>query len=210
MHSRRWLFSIALLRSLLVGIAILTFLIDALGVPLPLPPSSKPGPPFPCQNRPCGCASAEECWRHCCCFTPEQRIAWAREHNVAVPDYAQKASEGGWSDRPRRVQEADPPPAATCCCCCKEEHAPSAAPASKGSSPLKETARRWQSGMASRACKGENGLWHTGLAALSPPPRLNWAYEWNTCGDVISPRFSCERRLCPPPLPPPRFSSGIS
>ena len=49
--------------------------------------------PFPCQNRPCGCRSAEQCWKKCCCFNNSQKIAWAKTHKVTVPDYVQVAAE---------------------------------------------------------------------------------------------------------------------
>ena len=34
--------------------------------------------PFPCQNRPCGCRSADSCLKKCCCFTAAQKVAWAK------------------------------------------------------------------------------------------------------------------------------------
>ncbi len=44
--------------------------------------------PFPCQSCNCGCATPEQCWTACCCFTPEQRRQWAEEHGVIPPAYA--------------------------------------------------------------------------------------------------------------------------
>jgi hypothetical protein len=44
--------------------------------------------PYPCQNSPCGCKSAEQCWRSCCCNTPAQRLAWAKKNGVTPPNYA--------------------------------------------------------------------------------------------------------------------------
>ncbi|HWL06881.1 MAG TPA: hypothetical protein VNQ76_00550 [Planctomicrobium sp.] len=41
--------------------------------------------PFPCQDRPCGCRSANQCWQKCCCFTNEQKLAWAERNGVKVP-----------------------------------------------------------------------------------------------------------------------------
>ena len=38
--------------------------------------------PFPCQNRPCGCRSAAQCKKKCCCFTDEQKLAWAIRNGV--------------------------------------------------------------------------------------------------------------------------------
>lgn len=40
---------------------------------------------YPCEHCGCGCASATECWSHCCCHTPEQRLQWAIEHGVMPP-----------------------------------------------------------------------------------------------------------------------------
>jgi len=34
-------------------------------------------------DKPCGCATAEQCFASCCCHTPAQRLAWARAHRVA-------------------------------------------------------------------------------------------------------------------------------
>jgi hypothetical protein len=43
--------------------------------------------PFPCMDKPCGCATAEQCFSSCCCHTPAERLAWAKAHRVepAVP-----------------------------------------------------------------------------------------------------------------------------
>jgi hypothetical protein len=51
---------------------------------------------FPCSSCPCGCATAEQCWRSCCCHTLAERMAWAREHGVRPPEYAiAEAMRGG-------------------------------------------------------------------------------------------------------------------
>jgi hypothetical protein len=43
---------------------------------------------FPCQSCGCGCKTAEQCWTNCCCFSPSERLAWAKKNNVSPPDYA--------------------------------------------------------------------------------------------------------------------------
>lgn len=64
----------------------------ASSMPLPLGTiriSDKAGSqPFPCQDSPCGCKTAEQCWTNCCCTTPAQRLAWARKNGVTPPQYA--------------------------------------------------------------------------------------------------------------------------
>ena len=66
----------------LVGLGVL-FGISAVVLPFPVkvdvPFSSNAdkdlSKPFPCMNRPCGCRSAEQCWKKCCCFTDLQKVA---------------------------------------------------------------------------------------------------------------------------------------
>ena len=71
----------------------------AILLPLPIAPVAQIDPgkdtsqPFPCQNRPCGCRSAEQCWKKCCCFTNSQKVAWAKVNGVELPDYVLAAAE---------------------------------------------------------------------------------------------------------------------
>jgi len=37
---------------------------------------------FPCMDKPCGCATAAQCFTRCCCNTPAETLAWARAHAV--------------------------------------------------------------------------------------------------------------------------------
>lgn len=74
-----------------VAAAALMYLAVASGVPLPLPVShspSKSGELFPCASSHCGCGSAEQCWRGCCCHTLAERLAWAQKHGVKPPAFA--------------------------------------------------------------------------------------------------------------------------
>lgn len=53
---------------------------------------------FPCQDRPCGCMSAEQCRKKCCCFNKEQKIAWAKRNGVDIstvllPNQAEKQQD---------------------------------------------------------------------------------------------------------------------
>ena len=52
--------------------------------------------PFPCMNSPCGCRDADQCWRHCCCHSLAERLAWVRENHVEPPDevIAEAKAEG--------------------------------------------------------------------------------------------------------------------
>lgn len=71
-------------------------LIGILGSFVPLPTSlsvSKDlSKPFPCQQRACGCRSADQCWKRCCCFTNSQKVAWAKSEQVALPEFVVAAA----------------------------------------------------------------------------------------------------------------------
>lgn len=77
---------------------VVTLGICAMVLPLPVtmlqqePAEKESSEPFPCQNRPCGCRSAEQCWKKCCCFSNTQKIAWAKSNGVKVPDYVLAAA----------------------------------------------------------------------------------------------------------------------
>lgn len=85
---------------------------------------------FPCQNCPCGCKTAEQCWTNCCCFTPAERLAWAEENGVTPPSYAQRPArdEKDFNKKPigSKVGEGTALAKSTCCeprkACC-EKHA---------------------------------------------------------------------------------------
>ena len=83
------------------GLLSLSVLLGVCAILLPLPfaplpqnsPDKDSSEPFPCQHRPCGCHSAEQCWKKCCCFDNNQKIAWAKANKVRVPDYVLHAAK---------------------------------------------------------------------------------------------------------------------
>src|SRR5438105_14669671 len=85
--------------------ALLCYLATAVGFPLPSLVQKDHSQPFPCQDHPCGCQSAEQCWRHCCCFTPEEKWAWAEAHGVVPPPYAERPHGQGWNTPRLRDRE---------------------------------------------------------------------------------------------------------
>src|SRR5437868_1752138 len=79
---------IGVVRRLVAPAALGGFLGGLIGVPLVrLGPAKDRSRPFPCQDHRCGCLSAEQCWRSCCCFTNSQKLAWAAEHGIRPPAY---------------------------------------------------------------------------------------------------------------------------
>src|SRR5205814_10554872 len=104
-------------RRLAAAAALLAYAATAFGVPLPAATARKnAGTPFPCQDHPCGCQTAEQCWSGCCCFTPEERWAWADAHHVTPPAYAQRPA-AGWRSTPLRGRAGQDGDADTHVCC---------------------------------------------------------------------------------------------
>ena len=66
-------------------VALLVYLLAVVGVPLPAGPKKDRSQPFPCMDRPCGCKDAAQCWTSCCCTTPRERLAWARQRGIEPP-----------------------------------------------------------------------------------------------------------------------------
>jgi hypothetical protein len=122
--------------------------------------------PFPCQDRPCGCRSASQCWKKCCCFTNAQKIAWAKSHGVAVPDFVIVAAG---------QEEKSSSPVRSCCAKRAEK-----APRSK-----------YVIGIMAEECQGLNWL----LAAVpvvtsqTPQPSTNGSGSGVDLIDVASERL---------------------
>jgi len=62
-------------------------------IPYAVAPAKDRSTPYPCMDRPCGCASAEQCWKSCCCFTNQEKVVWAAKHAVQLPEYVVAAAQ---------------------------------------------------------------------------------------------------------------------
>lgn len=78
--------SLAASKLLLVWVAIVAYCASAIGLAIPMPATVEKdaSEAFPCQHHRCGCHSAEQCRRSCCCFSDEQKVAWAQAHGVSA------------------------------------------------------------------------------------------------------------------------------
>jgi hypothetical protein len=222
MFVRRRYFERSMAREL-VGLALL-FSICASFIPLPvvrvLSPEKDQSQPFPCQNRPCGCASAEQCWKQCCCFTNAQKVTWARENGATPPDYvieaeraalASKVATGAvppMTDRARGKKSASD--------CCRQTRSPSQdRTASRSRSdgcrdrgqhandPAAEDATHYVIGIEMMKCRGQGFSWNSLPWAVIPAihvPEFDVAPEtWERPRSVSLVSISTE-----PPEPPPR------
>jgi hypothetical protein len=207
-------------RRLIAGLALIAYLSAIFGLPLRLGPVKDHRQRYPCEGHPCGCSNAEDCWRHCCCLTPEERWAWARANGVEPPPYAERpASEEGRTAREdtqseeetcpncRRQREGKDDASSTssksCCrghsCCDAQSPSPV-----KGRQHAPGSPWRWVAGLAELQCRALSPLWVASGAVLPLPTAVTWAPGLRPVGWVPSPAAVLPSIALPPPVPPPR------
>jgi hypothetical protein len=158
--------------------------------------------PFPCMDKPCGCATAEQCFKNCCCHTPAERLAWAKTHSVEPAVLVAL-------ERLVAADAAPTEPAGSCCvakatkkpACCSASVDDEKESASPGSSPPPRL--RTVTLQAMLACGGILTQW-LAVGGSLPPPRVEFAVqspfvEVCICGDHAADSISAA-----PALPPPR------
>jgi len=187
------------------------YLVLVLGVPLPLPgqmAAKDTSEPFPCMDCACGCRNAEQCWRHCCCHTLAQRLAWAREHNVRPPEYvlAQAKAEGiDWEAVGNESCSAKS--GEKCCCCCQHGIVASPQPSHSGKGGDQSPPRQSSGAVVliqALGCRGI-GLNSTAGAISLPPPRpTTWSFCWTVTGEVSMHSMHSSEVEPSVPVPPPR------
>ncbi|HEY1598762.1 MAG TPA: hypothetical protein VGG64_04125 [Pirellulales bacterium] len=198
---------------LTVVVGLLGFLVVNTGLPLVqrVPPqlTKDKSTPFPCQDRPCGCMSAEECFRGCCCFTAKQRLAWAIEHDVAAPPELLAAAEhehadGDDHDHAESCCTAATTHTTTCstpagaCASCDESHA-----AEKQS----DARPRWRLvvviGRMVGHCRGLGPLSVLTFSALPPVAAVNYRFDWRPTGWLAVPLLCASSIALDIPTRPP-------
>lgn len=229
-------------------LAILGYCVVASGLPLPLGGNAPAGGrdeaaarrlaakdrsrPFPCMDKPCGCATAEQCFTSCCCNTPAQTLAWARARGVDV---------GVLMGLERRVAAAavpGPPAENESCCtaaassCCRggdDARADEAVSDERESGCGVATGSpRHDDGIAGAdepeprdreppaqprivtlramlACGGIVADWFAAGASL-PPPKLECGLTWVCVGQLLSAGVSAAGTRDVPEPPPPRVA----
>lgn len=176
--------------------------------------------PFPCMDKACGCATAEQCFTDCCCHTPSETLAWARARGIEPAVIAALQ---------RRVAVPPSPAKAACCssqksCCGREPVETTAAtgvdicsdyqslaaaaapahepdecdePASRPDRPRSIVLR------AMLACGGIASQWFTAAASL-PPPVVGSPLLFTLCGRICLHDDVDECLPASPDAPPPR------
>ena len=173
----------------LVAAAILCALALAFfGLPLPRQGEKDRSTPFPCQDRPCGCLDAASCWKECCCFTHEQKLAWAKKNGVTPPAICAAAKPKSCDD-----EHGD-----ECChrVTSSEERRAVVDPQQKSQGSV-VLAGAW------RHCRGLGALWLVLSHALPVTPTSPPALEGAT-GHLVLLSDAAREIAAPPSSPPPR------
>ena len=212
------------LRRITTWLAIIGYAIVASGLPLPLgivaPAASASAAkslagkdrsrPFPCMDKACGCATADQCFTRCCCNTPAETLAWARAHQVEPAVLLALEHRVSQSEQDRlKVTKATKIP--SCCSasateaetsCCATVPAATKRVPSEDQSPEQPRGRSVTL-RAMLACGGIVAEWFTAGAAL-PPHRVELSLAMSVL-DVCAPADEAGECLCDPPAaPPPR------
>ena len=176
------------------------FMLTVLGVPMPAPQvSADPGAqPYICQGHGCGCPSAESCWKQCCCYTNEEKLAWAMQQGISPPPeiVAEVLAARQAKDKAQKV-------AKSCCgsksCCEKSADScpqPAVATTTAGDTPF--------SFIQHMRCRGLQPGWYTLGGAIEPPAIVSATTETAVTPHLMLPILAWESFSTPPPVPPPR------
>lgn len=149
--------------------------------------------PFPCQGGQCGCSSASECWSNCCCLTPKQRIAWAKQAGITPPyeligQVEEKSSTGCCSTEPTS-SVASP--------CCDTHKSTSCCSNAESSSPSVSVK------LKSPACQGKESRWLASTIDVVPVSLANLMRDDTPAGIVCVLRPTYRPFKSPPGTPPP-------
>jgi hypothetical protein len=208
-------------------ITLSAYLVVAIGLPLPALARKQSGQPFPCQHHLCGCASAEQCWEHCCCFTPEEKLTWAEANGIQPPAYAQRPAAEGWSSP--RLRDQEPGCLADASAPCASQSAPrksacvhcrladnengrqnqrkccrSSTDEGTTTTSQEKKAYRWTPGVAGLHCRGLSTTWVYAGAVPPPHPETHGKPFLPFVARITYLQVSCNPNAPVPPDPPPR------
>lgn len=171
-----------------VLLALAGYAVACFGIPLARPSEKDLSQPFPCAHRSCGCMNAESCWKECCCFTREQKLAWAVANNVSVPASVLNERSRSCCQKVARVAHCETKSKPASCC-------------SKPTEPEKKTT--WVLGMQARKCRGQGTDWLSAGAVLPGPPRVTLTIHAPCAGEVFLLEVLSLAIDAVPPTPPP-------
>jgi hypothetical protein len=196
----RWQCSLkAAVRAAIIYLLTAMYGLSAVGLGIPTPTKSQGAEAYPCQHGSCGCRSAEQCWKSCCCHTDEEKLAWAARNGVTPPAYVVVAVQRKCGSR-------------SCCasttrsCCAKSQ-----AGGSCEHAPASHIIRvKWVSVIDAARCRGESATWMNVVISL---PADFFASDLNPllrlCWLTCPPRQQFLSLAIAPPEPPPRVLTAM-
>jgi hypothetical protein len=177
-------------RRLTAALALLAYIVSAVGLPLRAHAGKHSAEPFPCMNHACGCHTAQQCWHGCCCMSAEAKLAWAVAHGVVPPAYAVLPAH---DEHPKGDCHSG--------CACKHD--------CRSESGKKVTSRTaWVIHIDALPCRGNLTFWSTSAVATPPGPALSWAPLLPLVGFVSCHPLVLQRPILSPRVPPPRAPSA--
>lgn len=231
------------LTTALVGAALVGFVTANLGLPLIVPveqtastdaggATKDKSVPFPCQDRPCGCLSADACMRSCCCFTAEERLAWFQARNITpIPELVAAAKAMGHNANEHKTKEhthagdacahcakdetkTEPKPAPRDCCAAKKSTTASGErQVDCASSTVDEFShaaperKGWRVvvvvGSIAAHCHGMGPWSLTGIVAIPLMAEVGYTFDWTRAADVSTFAPRLLSAIHSPPTRPP-------
>ncbi len=154
--------------------------------------------PFPCQYRPCGCMSAAQCKKKCCCFSDQQKLVWAKRNGVDPSEVVASITKRG------AASKSSP----TVCCTIKNGSKAQVAHRQPKAKSTPKSRFKIVIGAVADDCQG---LVKTafGQAVFLIPPMISL----NPLVDSIVERFINRasvvvQAIVEPPVPPPRVAAA--
>jgi len=188
-------------RRLLAFVVAASLLVSVVPIPVgrSAPQDKDSSRPFPCQNRPCGCRSADQCWKQCCCFTNAQKVAWARSRGVHPPAFVLAAAQS----------ETRSATTKTACAHCSAHRKPKGtserSPLKAAPSPARADVTNSVIGVLAQECHGHGWGWHAVPWDCVPRSFDPLQRPDLVVGPVTQPGRILYRGLTlEPPVPPPR------
>jgi hypothetical protein len=191
--------------------------------PQSLIPYKQTGEAFFCMGRSCGCMTAEQCWKNCCCSTQSQRIAWATKNGHKIPGWVlvKSATLTEESETETKLSTASGKPHACCLkdadshvtptssvtCTKTSEKTPSCCSKKSSSKQTPKTAPGlvWEQ---VQKCQGQQQFWAlvSTIAPVSHTAHISFAHE--LCETLMLSNARIASQADQPAIPPPRFMGG--
>jgi hypothetical protein len=184
--------------------------------------------PFPCMDKPCGCATAEQCFTSCCCHTPAETLVWARARGIeasVIDALTRRVAAAAPASRSGGCCSSKSPESEPSCCSsaetdvdqaiCSDYQSLAAEPKPAGNEPACDHDPAESDGHPAAAmgvvilremlaCGGMASWWSAGGPSLPPPAHVDCELPWPHIATLVLHDVHVLGTGSPPDLPPPR------